>query len=1731
MTGQETSPESRAVLIGVHDFEHLPALDGVRHNIPALRARLTDPLVGGLAERHCYAVAADCRPADVLDAVQTAADEATNLLLVYYAGHGLFDRDGHSLLLGTRTAHHASPHRSVKYAELRDYVAESPARHKVVIIDCCFSGAALPMGAETQSPWTDSLGIEGASVLTSAADTEESLCLPEGSVFTLELTDLLGQGLKGPLPDGRRGEEQPLLTMGDVFLTLKARLSGRRVGNRLVPQPRIANRDSGHLIPLARNRSFTGVPVQAGPVSPAPSGPAAPDPLAAVVSQRDLVDGLDGFKKNLTPEQLPFVSPGQDHPAAPHTLFSRLRNPDERGILLVGSAGTGKTRTGLEVGRIALQEGWRVLHVLPGRESSITDRISSQVLAQDSPVLVVIDYLNKYLKEDRDNHDTPLDLTALRHRLLPAARRRNIQVALLASVRPGWLHKADHTQLRDVFDEVELRQDEEFQRLVADQALARLAPTAIERLGMDRMRAICGHRPIITLLVARELERRVIHDLPIPEAAGLRASGELSRWLRSRLEEDDLAVPGRKNTFDRVTASDSLVVAAAAAAACPQPHTEVIAAANAALSRTPSAALRADGVVETLIDLGWLERGGDDGDSLSTAHDVVCDQLVESVILPEQRRAPDRDRTYVFLSGCLVGPRTVGRYATHIGRVVNDLALVQRADAVSAVLDEWFVANAPAIGHVMRRNADVGGYALGAICSGPPWSGAAVQNWQEVVGPWLDEFGDSVDARHVFYRGLGNLPTDGALLLLPAALKWLESHGWRREASYVLGPLLGRTDVPPEQQKPALRNAIGWLRRNGTLLEAHFVLRSLVARTDLTAPQTRQVVAAALLWAERNTTTREVAPVLTALVARDDLHHDETRRTVSATLEWLGQHRAAPEPHKALRTLLGRADLTEDESHRAVSLALEWLDDHGTVSSATYVLRPLLTRTGIDKSQADRAVGFAERWLEHHATAPDADFLIHRLLSRTDLADAKIRQTVGLAAEWLEHHATTSDADFLIRQLLSRTDLDEAETRRAAGFAGRWLAKHATVPDASYVLETLLTRDDLSGEQAGEAISAAMVWLRHHGNGPAAGYVLHALLTRTDIPGPEARRANEFATEWVMSRADQFEASFTLSKLLSRKDLTAEQADEAVCAATTWLRHHGRTLMADFLLRALLPRPGLTGNQVRDATAFAMQWLDFYGTDRKSGLVLAALLQRPDLTDSQARETVASTLLWLTSYHNVPDADAVLSALLDREDLSSDERRQALDFVAQRRNQYGAEGATQREAAELLNRLNTRNPHGEQAQQDVTAALTWLEEHADLPETARILGAVFTHRELGEEQFRQAVAAALAWLERHATQPNASYLLQPLMLLGGLADDDLDLAAAHALQWLEHHLDSGQVTFTLGSLISNRRISAERLDRGISLAADWLERRIAAPHASFVLDKLLARREILGERARATVAFTDLWLRLHAPTRGARFVLTPLLARTDLTADEARRAVSRTMQWLDVHGTTHEARYVLAPLNAQQQLGADEIDRAIGATFSWLHRYGTPRDTRAVLPSLLKRTDLNAEQVRKLTAFTLRWVRSQPVAECWRVVSPLVARADLPPHQACQVMSLVADGVQDDPTAYDVSFLLAAYLPRPDLTAEQRATAVSWSLNWLEHHMPVWRSCFVLEALLTSADLTPAETRRVVSWALSWLDDHVGTAADGFTETAGGTLAEALLGRADLDEDDLRRARAFLSRP
>jgi WD40 repeat protein len=117
------------------------------------------------------------------DAVDAAATEAEDVLVVYYAGHGQLDRRGNLYLAtrGTRDAREGLEHRAFEYEKLRDRLRTCRAHTIVVILDCCFSGTARAV-----SPPLSDLEPPHASggYLLASAGPEELALAPEGERHT-----------------------------------------------------------------------------------------------------------------------------------------------------------------------------------------------------------------------------------------------------------------------------------------------------------------------------------------------------------------------------------------------------------------------------------------------------------------------------------------------------------------------------------------------------------------------------------------------------------------------------------------------------------------------------------------------------------------------------------------------------------------------------------------------------------------------------------------------------------------------------------------------------------------------------------------------------------------------------------------------------------------------------------------------------------------------------------------------------------------------------------------------------------------------------------------------------------------------------------------------------------------------------------------------------------------------------------------------------------------------------------------------------------------------------------------------------------------------------------------------------------------------------------------------------------------------------------------------------------
>jgi Caspase domain/Tetratricopeptide repeat len=246
---------SRVVLIGTskyEDEENLPDLLEVRRSISDMAATLTDSTDGIIPEGNCVMLSDEGDLRLIGRKLRAAALQAEDLLLVYYAGHGLVGGRRHDLYLALPNSEWADPtFNSLKYDDLRSAILNSPATTKVIILDCCFSGRAVTEVQGGQSEILGQIEVDGSYVMTAAHRDQVALIVPgeEHTAFTGRLLRLLRDGVPG-------GPE--FLTIDDLYKQLLIVMKAEGLSQ---PQKR-ATGTSG-LLALAPNRAFaaTALPI------------------------------------------------------------------------------------------------------------------------------------------------------------------------------------------------------------------------------------------------------------------------------------------------------------------------------------------------------------------------------------------------------------------------------------------------------------------------------------------------------------------------------------------------------------------------------------------------------------------------------------------------------------------------------------------------------------------------------------------------------------------------------------------------------------------------------------------------------------------------------------------------------------------------------------------------------------------------------------------------------------------------------------------------------------------------------------------------------------------------------------------------------------------------------------------------------------------------------------------------------------------------------------------------------------------------------------------------------------------------------------------------------------------------------------------------------------------------------------------------------------------------------
>src|SRR5215472_4906117 len=129
---------SRVVLIGVANYRKLNPLPAVHNNLTALASALRSEKLWGLPPEHCAVVEDPETSEEMLDPLVDFAQNSTDTLLLYYAGHGLVDPWRSELHLTRPGSDPRRMHTAVPYNQVRDVLLSSSATRRIVILDCCY---------------------------------------------------------------------------------------------------------------------------------------------------------------------------------------------------------------------------------------------------------------------------------------------------------------------------------------------------------------------------------------------------------------------------------------------------------------------------------------------------------------------------------------------------------------------------------------------------------------------------------------------------------------------------------------------------------------------------------------------------------------------------------------------------------------------------------------------------------------------------------------------------------------------------------------------------------------------------------------------------------------------------------------------------------------------------------------------------------------------------------------------------------------------------------------------------------------------------------------------------------------------------------------------------------------------------------------------------------------------------------------------------------------------------------------------------------------------------------------------------------------------------------------------------------------------------------------------------------------------------------------------------------
>jgi hypothetical protein len=238
---------SHAILIGSSKFQdrEFSPLQAAANSLSGFYELLTDRSLCGWPASQVTVFHNPTNVSQTLQAIRRIARDTSDVLLIYFVGHGTVLRRGQLCLILADTDHRDPDITGIEFGRIRETLLDSPARTKVAILDCCYSGRAIEALAGSSSV-ADSTFTQGTYTLTASDHTAHvppptrtaSVC----TSFTGELLHLVRSGIPGTGPD---------LTLNDLYVQLRHRLRSRGL-----PEPNQRGTDTIGQFAFSRNPAW-----------------------------------------------------------------------------------------------------------------------------------------------------------------------------------------------------------------------------------------------------------------------------------------------------------------------------------------------------------------------------------------------------------------------------------------------------------------------------------------------------------------------------------------------------------------------------------------------------------------------------------------------------------------------------------------------------------------------------------------------------------------------------------------------------------------------------------------------------------------------------------------------------------------------------------------------------------------------------------------------------------------------------------------------------------------------------------------------------------------------------------------------------------------------------------------------------------------------------------------------------------------------------------------------------------------------------------------------------------------------------------------------------------------------------------------------------------------------------------------------------------------------------------